>query len=749
MSRHRGYRLVCIVLVALVLVRSAPLANSKPYPQASLTAVDAAAGFGARAKAVITHNACEREADYTRLRGELASGIFDNQGEDLTTILIAKAAHVRWFPNESCIRNVAPVALRRRMIDQLNDAIGGMRKTKALGSSGIPCPGSPTGFLEFEESNGEFDVNVRDLVRLLYLAGPSGGDPSLLTPATIDHMYANLLATSGKPSDETYSVFEACMEPARDELGTPEDIADRHAWYNDLANAIGDVFEWLAKAVFQSFIFSTVTPVAIPILPFLAAAGVDVTDQTGLVPLTDGRVPETENHRLMIESSRYLVNAAMIARLTAKGYARVDDIRDDQEEVREWLLRRMQQIAAHDFVEYNSRPYTRYSVNAILNLHDFAGVHGDPAVATAARIVLDLSEAKFAAMSNRGRRTSPFRRRAENDGYDRAHAGPAALYNIVGGGDHEVVRAMILANQTQLLPDRRPPAEAMPTMVYAATSTYRLPDPVLSAAVDRRSFVQTVVHDGVERVFQAPAFTVSAGGRRAPPTATVLGLADDIDRGVAMPTTIMPTVAGLTIADLFRFDGMGIGHERSANTCVADGFACGLQPQMSALFSACMQQTIASDRGEFYFVASTECRDEFPDFFLAARFVACTGTFCEKGFRWGVMDIMDAPPVPGEFGKRPGPAYVRFQAERRAALAAIVPDANGRASYTTSAGQRIEFSLAAAEPTIVSIDGAPPPAWVTAGGVFDADGQGRATIKGPGGPIVIDFSDWANPRRTP
>jgi hypothetical protein len=94
-------------------------------------------------------------------------------------------------------------------------------------------------------------------------------------------------------------------------------------------------------------------------------------------------------------------------------------------------------------------------------------------------------------------------------------------------------------------------------------------------------------------------------------------------------------------------------------------------------------------------------------------------------------------------------AFARFRQERMAALNAISPDAHGNATYTTASGLRIDFTLAEFTPTVTRVNGAPSPPWTTAGDAIDADGQGRATLKGPGGPIMIDFSDWANPRRTP
>jgi hypothetical protein len=541
-------------------------------------------------------------------------------------------------------------------------------------------------------------------------------------------------------------------------LGSPEDSADRHAWYNELADAIGDAFEWLRTLFFKTAVYSIAGPTALAAAPFLIAAGVDPTDLITPLPFADIRIPETENHRLMIESSRFLVNADIIARLESEGYDHVDDVRADQAKVRKWLLQRLQHIAANDFREYNARPYTRYSLNAVLNLHDFASVHGDAAMQTAARIVLDLSAAKFAATSNRGRRVPPFRRRSEYDGYGDNFApggDPANFYNCVEGCDHEVARAMLLSNQSQLLPGARVPDGSMPLLIYGATSSYRLPAPVLSNAVDRRALQQTIRHAGVERVFQRPAFTITAGGVPTEATASVLGKSDKSDLGVAAPTTILPTVTGLLLGAAFRFDGVGMHDKRRANTCVADGFACGVQPVLSDGFRACTEGIISGD-DELWFVSSPKCFPSDPNnqsdpnkglgFFLAARFVACPDTFCEHGRRWGVMDVFETAAATGEAA---AVAFEQFKRERSAALRAVQPDASGHANYKTAGGLQIEFSLAEQGPTVMAVNGAPASLGGTAGDAIDADGRGRATLKGPGGPVSIDFSDWTNPRRTP
>lgn len=816
--------LMCVAALAGAAVpplRAQPIPTAFPTPPG--TAAAAAAGFSARAAAAIATNACGREDHYLRIRGEMAAGNFDSQGEDLTQILIGKVGSIRGqnpavvnppctstiirarprnadgsfihatmtdFANadrperardaadpNACARETheahrfhEPNTLKPEqktqlatddqwdelaieiavapdcMLRQLNDAILAMRKTTSMGSSDLQCLDHPS------KTHGEFDVNVRELIRLLYLAGPRGRDPGLLAPSTVQHMYQSLLAARGGLADGSYSVILGCGEPAGDELGSPEDTADRHAWYKELADGIGDFLEWLFKAFVSGVAVALAfTPEGLIAMPFLLAAGFDPTE---LLVQHDVRVPETENHRLMIETSKYLTNADIIARLDAKGYDRVDDVRDDQREVRGWLLGRLQDIAINDFQEYNARPYTRYSLNAVLNLHDFAAVHGDAQLATAARIVLDLSEAKFAATSNRGRRAAPFRRRSVYDGYEPGHLGSADLYNVIEGADHEGARAMLLAGQTQLLAGG-PPREAMAQTVNAATSAYRLPLPVLATAVERGVAQQTMRHTGVERVLQSPAFTIAAGGVPTGPTASLLGFSSDIDRGVAMPTTITPTIAGWRIGDLFRFDGTGGQSRRGANTCVAEGFACGVQPRLSDAFAGCTKiATILSSDNAF--VSSALCfPGPGPHFYLAARLTDCTGAVCGPGQRWGLMDIVEATPPPAVNGQPASdPAFGRFQVERDAALNAADVDAFGDGVYVTAAGRRIEFnaaeaSLLAPGPHVRSIDGAPPPPWRTVGDLIDADGAGRAVIKGPGGPITIDFSDRGNPQRAP
>jgi hypothetical protein len=199
-------------------------------------------------------NACGRELEYLNIRAAMANGDFKSQGEALASILIAKIEWLRSgrrFPDscESTIQfpksektwsntptptqcalekhreeegdniivsvNVGSECMHR----QVNDAIRAMRKDKHLGSTGIPCVDT----LRFE-SEGEWDVNTRLLVRILYMGRNvvlSNRQP-LLEPETIDAMYKNLLAARRTLGPASYNVVGGCTDTG-DELGSPED----------------------------------------------------------------------------------------------------------------------------------------------------------------------------------------------------------------------------------------------------------------------------------------------------------------------------------------------------------------------------------------------------------------------------------------------------------------------------------------------------------------------------------------------
>jgi hypothetical protein len=772
------------IFFGLSLSTAAQETISYPPPAVPGSSTDSQGTIEVRAKDIVAYNACGREVDYANRRAQMAKGDYGDSGENTTGLLIAK---INWLqtqsgncehklkvlrpknpdgtPLQATLQDFSAVTLQSWAIPetpsscksdslinetedeidvdfivtptcmrkQVNEAIIAMKKDRQMGTDPIPC------VADFDFSpKGDFDVNVRELTRVLY-SGTSGRSP-VLDQATVDYMYNNLLAARGKVSPDDYSVLADCDTPAGDELGSPEDTADQYDWENELADDIGDIFSFLFYEL-PLKIAGTAASVVVGIAaaPVLLIEGDNPIPS--IAPHFDVRIEETENHKLMIESSRYLINCDIIKRLQAENYGHIDDLQDDNKTVREWLLNRLQLIAKGDFIEYNARPYTRYSLNAILNLYDFA--QNDPQLKLAAKIVLDLSEAKFAAGSNNGRRWPPFRRLEGSDG---SKPGPEQnLYNYASGADHEVARQLVLAGQTRLLGSLG--SGGIQDLVNSAVSSYRLPNAVAEVAVERNgSFTQAIRHAGVEHYYQSPGFTVTAGGKQVDSPYSTLGISRDEDRGVAMPTTVVPTLTGLTIDDVFYFAGVGIEHERQDNTCTYKGFVCGLNPHIPKWVDLL---NCGTQSGKLIFVSAFKCFPGTPGpyFYMVAKKDNCAA--CD-GNSYGVMEFVDAPDAANYPGALGDPDYNAFILSRQSAFSTVTIDSIGFGTYVNTSGESIKFGLVGGA-GIASVNGNPLPTIATSGDVINSDGTGKATIKSPwtGSTITIDFSDQDNPKETP
>src|SRR5262249_40159309 len=125
-------------------------------------------------------------------------------------------------------------------------------------------------------------------------------------------------------------------------------------------------------------------------------------------------INETENHRLMIETSRYLTNQLLARTSSDPSFANTANGMDA------FILGMLQEFMQHDFIEYNSRPYSRYAFTAIQNLYDYARPQNG-AVHVAAQMVLDYLSAKVAVSANDARRNPPYRRRQSHAHDDLFH----------------------------------------------------------------------------------------------------------------------------------------------------------------------------------------------------------------------------------------------------------------------------------------------------------------------------------------
>ena len=226
-----------------------------------------------------------------------------------------------------------------------------------------------------------------------------------------------------------------------------------------------------------------------------------------------GQVPETENHTLMIETTRFLHNESLpvlprsdlgTSDQDPERWLHLYDVNEDADNerngtgkmVRGWLKR----FVNHDFLEYNARSSARHQMLTLLNLYDLA--QGDD-IRRRAESVIDLLAAKFAAESMNGLRTIPYRRRSISDN------------NLMFNGDP--LNPMFQVWTGALAPTSIVPSDSATQMVVAASSDYRLPDllvDVIHNPAHHHYFQEFDAAGQRERTFGARDFTLSGGGEQ-------------------------------------------------------------------------------------------------------------------------------------------------------------------------------------------------------------------------------------------
>jgi hypothetical protein len=449
-------------------------------------------------------------------------------------------------------------------------------------------------------------------------------------------------------------------------------------------------------------------------------------------------VDETENHVLATESSRYLTNQLRMAEMakshlpgTPEFEAARQTFDNTVNGLDGWMLNHLQKFLKGDFHEYNSRPYQRLSVMSIRNLADYASSAG---VREEARMVLDYLAAKFAAGSVGLRRSAPFRR--HND-----HLGFTLLYSNYS--DEETWRFMVMAGNTEairLLHHGHADWASAETMAYAGLGTYRVPDLILRTMIDKSSpYFQVIHHEGVELYSSDRSFLISAGGDYEPsrPVDEVLGLSKPDTDGTAQPTVLIPSFSGIDLNDMITING-AVGKKRT-NTCVAPGFACGLNivvPLHYQSNSSCFRVS-----GRWIFVDATPGCEGVPirsrGFYVAVFRAACNNDCNGLGVTFGLFEVVDFD------GESDFNTFVNTTIGNNGADPQFT--SNGVNTYTTFDGRRISFTPnhAAGQWGITGGAGVNIPtdeeAWRLAkGDIIDADGSGCVVIKdAPSGRALV------------
>ncbi|GAA5508340.1 hypothetical protein [Novipirellula caenicola] len=213
------------------------------------------------------------------------------------------------------------------------------------------------------------------------------------------------------------------------------------------------------------------------------------------VPRTAGLVPETENHLLMTEGSRYLKNRWMM--LHGSQLAKHDNLGNGLEP---WLLELIEEIRSAGPYEFNSIPYEGYTLTALLNLEAF----GSSAVQAAARGLLDQLNWNYAVGSLRFRRFPPFRRQY-------AHAADTSLM-----GDRHVGLIKPWISLLPDAPDKLGLRGNRHIAIWACWSPYRLPDQTARWIVEKPADYFIRIGHGPEsspEVYSGgPGYLLSGGG---------------------------------------------------------------------------------------------------------------------------------------------------------------------------------------------------------------------------------------------
>jgi hypothetical protein len=526
-----------------------------------------------------------------------------------------KLTHAKFQVSRECMRQQINVVLRNAVV------LG------QVGTENLPCIDlSIVPPRVFDARPGEWDAALWSITRIFYLHRQNkernildDGDGA---DSTRKHIQEQLMTLDGPLGTPSIGLLQ-CGNPERS-TGSARDRADERSWLDDTLPTVSDLFNWFRNHL--ELLFFVV--VAFQILMLLSTAvGAGAAALAGLVATLGVaslyiRFPETENHRLLIESARYLNNQVIIGDLRNSGdHDDADKYEADNRGIRQHLLEKFQRILQSDFEEYNARPYQRYSINAILNLAQFAD---DEGLRTGARAVLDYATAKFAVGSSMSRRLPPFRRLMETI----RHREDSDQLNPITDGDHLIPYMMFYTGQTQHL-NFGLILGALDQMVNVATATLQpnhnpasvetfagLPLPpltVIDLAIDHRQRVeQRIKHAGVEIISRGDGWLVTAGGIQAGKSAEAfiqmtLKLPVGIygrnnDRGAGWPTTLI-LAAGKQLTNLkqfFRIENIRITHKMGipenlnplelqidaildkedvdtfdGNMCVAHGFACG------------------------------------------------------------------------------------------------------------------------------------------------------------------------------
>jgi hypothetical protein len=344
-----------------------------------------------------------------------------------------------------------------------------------------------------------------------------------------------------------------------------------YAYFDDLTDAAGErlVRQLLARGrIHRVNLDDTFTSGPVP-LDWIRAGDAVPAAASFVIPGggLHKNIGETENHILMMQTARYLSNQLMYQRHPDRRYDNRRNGFNGAPTCMDLLLYLLRNILLDDFSEYNAKSYQHETRTALLNLFNFAYDHE---VRLAARMVLDYLSARLAVSSNDCRRMVPFRRKNEGRNVARTAAGRMAVGLVDSTGADPMTEHMaMLSGATRAYDVRAEPHRPLPWSIASGggdgmldmLSDYRMPTPIHDLFVNdlHRRFYQVLNRRPLgpvevtgrnatnsEGFAGSPGYLITAGGAPAPHAIDpyflfVLTPKQDQQRGVALPTSFMPT----------------------------------------------------------------------------------------------------------------------------------------------------------------------------------------------------------------
>jgi hypothetical protein len=533
------------------------------------------------------------------------------------------------------------------------------------GTNGLPCDLASLVV-------GDWDMRMKGLIRIIFLdqrrQTPQGTMSALseLTPdgtmTTRQYILQNLISIDGGPGQAAYS-WTACGDNEKD-TGSAQNRDDDNGEESDLLDSVGDILTWFLRRLILIAALLTVAGV-IAAVGGLVQLSIVVVAAAGVAAILAGNIPESENHRLMIESTRFLNNQIIISELGATGVGAIgaSNIADKQVDEKAWLLKHFQMLAKNDFIEYNARPYHGLAIGALRNLAQFAT---DADVRNGAQMIIEYSAAKLAIGSNQDRRLVPFRRHfAAVDCIDGnpcpdllpTNTAPSDMFDqYYQVGDSDISEGLLFNGQTQQQIDGNASYYAV-NDAYAAATGQGLSNPFLPnsliadiAIIKDKIHLQQFHHAGYEVFSTGPSATITAGGLETTHAydfqvgSIPIGTLGTDNQGSGVPTTVIFTgnsygapvwAPKMSLNKFISFRGTRKIESGSTtftdNLCVWKNVACGVNIYVPKDILQCLE---AWPGTHWLFFNSSTCTSTFnsyaygPQFFFA-MYLVCNQSDCK------------------------------------------------------------------------------------------------------------------------